>query len=123
MSAEQSAALADFARTCKAAARALSLYPGSHQAIAATLCRLVAAMDRIARSGDLALVVYPNALAVDDRAPVRPDPAIGELAALLHSRLIGSLRVKPGAASEDWRQFLLVLAKPVEELLAEGGPA
>jgi hypothetical protein len=123
MSAEQSAALADFARTCKAAARAVSLYPGSHPAIAATLGRLAIAVDRMAHGRDLTVVVYPNALVIDDRTPARPDPAIGELASLLHSRLIGSLGIQPGATSEDWRQLLLVLAKPVEELLAEGGPA
>lgn len=122
MSAEQSAALADFARTCKAAARAVSLYPGTHPTIAATLGRLVIAVDRIARGSDLVLTVYPTALAIDDRTPARPDPTIGELAALLHSRLIGSLRIQPGASSEDWRQLLLVLARPVEDLLAEGGP-
>ena len=33
MSVEQSAALADFARTCKAAARSVSLYPATHPAI------------------------------------------------------------------------------------------
>src|SRR6185436_3173964 len=123
MSAEQSVALADFARTCKAAARAVSLYPGTHPAIAATLERLAVAVDKIAHGGDLTLTIHPAALAIHDRAPLRPDPAIAELAALLHSRLIGELRIQPGASSEDWRQLLLVLAKPVEELLAEGGPA
>jgi len=123
MSAEQSAALADFARTCKAAARAVSLYPGTHPAIAATLERLAVAVDKIAHGGDLTLTIHPTALAIHDRAPVRPDPAIAELAALLHSRLIGELRIQPGASSEDWRQLLLVLARPVEDLLADGGPA
>ena len=60
MSAEQGAALADFARTCKAAARAVSLYPGTHPAIAATLGRLVIAVGTDAHGGDLTLVVYPT---------------------------------------------------------------
>ena len=38
MAIEQSTLLADFARTCKAAARAVSLYPGTHPAIGAR-CR------------------------------------------------------------------------------------
>ena len=41
MSAQQSAALADFARTCKAAARSVSLYPATHPAIQGALGRVV----------------------------------------------------------------------------------
>ena len=41
MSAEQSAALAEFARTCKAAARSVSLYPATHPAIHGALGRVV----------------------------------------------------------------------------------
>ena len=41
MPGDQSAALAEFARACKAAARAVSLYPGAHPAIGISLTRLV----------------------------------------------------------------------------------
>ena len=40
MSGEQGAVLADFARACKAAARSVSLYPGTHPAIRAALSRV-----------------------------------------------------------------------------------
>src|SRR5689334_12088085 len=44
MPADQSLALAEFARACKAAARAVSLYPGAHPAIGGSLGRLVSAI-------------------------------------------------------------------------------
>jgi hypothetical protein len=47
MATEQSALLTDFARTCKAAARAVSLYPGVLPAIGTSLSRLVAAAGRL----------------------------------------------------------------------------
>ena len=52
---------------------------------------------------------------------MRPDPAIGELAALLHERLIGELTIQREADAEDWRALLLLLARAPEDLLAEGG--
>jgi HEAT repeat protein len=121
MPGEQSLALADFARACKAAARVVSLYPDTHPAIAASLSRLVSAVGRLSGSRETVLVVFPTTLLIDDRAPVRPDAAIVELAELLHGRLIGTLRVDANAGTDDWRALLLLLARPLEDLLAEGG--
>ena len=121
MPGEQSLALAEFARACKAAARAVSLYPGAHPAIGGSLSRLVSAIRRLSGAGETVLVVHPTTLMIDDRAPARPDAAIVELAELLHGRLIGTLRVDPAASADDWRALLLLLARPLEDLLAEGG--
>jgi len=121
MPGEQSLALAEFARACKAAARAVSLYPGAHPAIGVSLSRLTTAIQRLSGAGETVLVVHPTTILIDDRAPVRPDASIGELAELLHGRLIGTLRVEPGATPDDWRALLLLLARPIEELLADGG--
>ena len=41
LSAEETARLVEFARACKAAARAVGLYPGGHPSIGATLGRIV----------------------------------------------------------------------------------
>ena len=41
MSIDQSAVLAEFARTCKAAVRSVSLYPATHPAIQSSLARVV----------------------------------------------------------------------------------
>src|SRR5262245_29158919 len=121
MPAERSGLLAEFARACKAAARAVSLYPGAHPAIGGSLSRLVSAIRRLSGPGETVFVVHPATLLIDDRAPQRPDASIVELAELLHGRLIGTLRVDGAATPEDWRALLLLLARPVEELLAEGG--
>jgi HEAT repeat protein len=121
MPSEQSLALTEFARACKAAARSVSLYPGSHPAIGGSLSRLVSAVERLSNSGGTVLAVHPGTLTIDDRAPVRPDAAIVELADLFHGRLIGTLRIDARASQDDWRALLLLLARPVEDLLADGG--
>src|SRR5512132_1527087 len=47
LSPELSAVFAEFARACKAAARAVALYPGSHPAIGASLGRLAETSGRL----------------------------------------------------------------------------
>lgn len=123
MPAQQSAALADFARMCKAAARSVSLYPATHPAIQGALGRVVNASQRLTAQGDVTITVLPDALVIDRRAPVKPDAAIGEFAELLHDRLVGELRIERDADAKDWRLFLLLLARTAEELLSEGGIA
>ena len=121
MPVERSGLLAEFARACKAAARAVSLYPGAHPAIGGSLSRLVSAAGRLTSDGRVVCSVHPDILAIEGQAPVRPDPAIGELASLLHERLIGELTIYREADAEDWRALLLLLARAPEDLIAEGG--
>ncbi|HEY3157424.1 MAG TPA: HEAT repeat domain-containing protein [Vicinamibacterales bacterium] len=123
MSAQQSAALADFARTCKAAARSVSLYPATHPAIQGALGRVVNASQRLTAEGDVTITVLPDALVIEGRTPSKPDASIGEFAELLHDRLVGELRVERDADATDWRTLLLLLARPTDELMAEGGIA
>jgi HEAT repeat protein len=121
MAPELSALLAEFARTCKASARAVSLYPGTHPAIGVSLSRLVVASARLTTNGRVTCHIYPDVIGISGRVPNKPDPAIGELASLLHERLIGELTVEQDADTEDWRAFLLLLARAPEELMAGGG--
>jgi HEAT repeat protein/PBS lyase HEAT-like repeat-containing protein len=123
MSSPESAALADFARSCKAAARSVSLYPATHPAIQGALSRVVGASRRLTQTGNVTVAVLPDALVIDGRAPARPDPSIAELADLLHDRLIGELRIESDADATDWRTFLLLLSRTAEELIADGGIA
>jgi HEAT repeat protein len=120
---DQSTALAEFARACKSAARSVSLYPGTHPAIAAALSRVTAAGKRLTAGGDVTVGIHPDMLVVEGRVPARPDAAIGELAALLHDRLVGELRVTREAAAEDWHALLLILSRAPEELIQDGGVA
>ena len=118
---DETARLTAFARACKAAARAVVLYPPSHPAIATTLGRIVAITAPPALTGSLKISVLPNALVLEGRAPVRPDEAIAELAALLHDHLIGEITVHPGGDLEAWRSFLLLLGRSSGEVRADGG--
>jgi hypothetical protein len=121
LSHEQSGQLAEFARTCRAAARAVSLYPKTHPSIGVSLGRVVNAAGRLAKDGSVTLTVQRDMLTIDGHTPLRPDPSIGELAMLLHDRLIGILTIRREADVEDWHAFLMMLARPTEELMADGG--
>src|SRR5262245_37773722 len=121
MAGELSALLAEFARTCKASARAVSLYPASHPAIGVSLSRLVDASTRLTINGRVTCSIYPDVIAIGGRAPAKPDAAIGELATLLHERLIGELTIEHDADGEDWRTFLLLRARAPDDLIANGG--
>ena len=85
------ARLAEFARACKAAARAVSLYPAAHPAIGTTLGRLSQVTAMLTANGPYRLQVMADALLIGGAVPARPDPAIAELAELLHRQLVGGL--------------------------------
>ena len=95
--------LTEFARACKAAARAVSLYPPAHPAVGASLDRLVESTARAVQSGPLTIAVLPDTLLVGDRAPERPDAAVMELAVLLHDHLIGELELLSPANGAAWQ--------------------
>jgi hypothetical protein len=120
---EQAARLIEFARACKAAARAVVLYPSGHPAIAATLGRIVQITSAASLNAPLRLTVLPDSLLLDERALPRQESAVGELATLLHSHLIGQLTINPGGDAESWRSFLLLLARTPESIRTDGGIA
>jgi HEAT repeats/PBS lyase HEAT-like repeat len=115
------ARFAEFARACKAAARAVALYPGSHPAIGASLSRLTDATVRLAETGPFRLEVRADSLLLNGAAAPRPDPAIGELAEVLHRHMIGALTVNAAADADSWRTLLLLLARTPEEVRGDGG--
>lgn len=120
---DAAARLADFARTCKAAARAVSLYPSGHPAIVTSLARISESTAVLTRNGPFTLQVHAQELLADDAAMPKPDPAVTELAVLLHRHLIGRLTLNAGADAESWRTLLLLLARAPEEVRADGGIA
>jgi hypothetical protein len=81
---DSEAKLTDFARACKAAARAVTLYPSSHPAIRLSLGRLVDAASRMTEKGPVTLGVVPDNLLMDGAAPPRPDQAGRKTASLMH---------------------------------------
>ncbi|MDQ3211286.1 MAG: HEAT repeat domain-containing protein [Acidobacteriota bacterium] len=118
---ETAARFAEFARSCKAAARAVALYPGSHPAIGVSLDRLTQATSRL--DDPVRLQVRADTLLLDGALALKPDVAIAELAEVLHRHLIGALTIHAGADAGSWRALLLLLARPPEEVRAEGGVA
>ncbi len=123
LSGDDAARLADFARACKAAARAVSLYPGTHPAIAATLSRLTDVTARLTEAGSYRLQVFADKLLIGGAGMAKADPAVSELAELLHRHLIGGLNLNAGADASSWRTLLLLLARSPEEVRADGGIA
>jgi len=119
----ETARLTDFARACKAAARAVVLYPAGHPAITATLGRIAHITSAASLTTPLRITVLPDSLLLEERQPGRPDAAIGELAVLLHSHLIGEMTVHPGGDAEAWRTFLLLLGRAPDSVRGDGGIA
>jgi len=123
LSPEDTARLVDFARACKAAARAVMLYPPGHPAIAATLGRIAHVTAPAALPSSLQLTVLPDAVLLNERAPARADAAVNELATLLHAHLIGQMTVHAGGDVEAWRTFLLLIGREPNAVRADGGIA
>ncbi len=119
----EAARLTDFARAFKAAARAVVLYPDAHPAIATTLGRLVRLTTPPELTTPFRIEVKAGTLTVGGAAAPRPDAAITELAGMLHAHLIGELTIHPGGDLAAWRTFLRLLARPQDEVHAEGGIA
>lgn len=120
---DASTRLADFARTCKAAARAVSLYPGNHPAIGVSLGRLAEMTARVTESGPYRLQIQADTLLIDGAVSIKADPAITELADVLHRHQIGALTLNLGADAASWRTLLLLLARSPEDVRGDGGIA
>jgi HEAT repeat protein len=120
---DPAARLAEFARTCKAAARAVSLYPGGHPAINVALTRLAEATTRLTEQGPVELHVRSDELLVGEARLPKPDASVSELAVLLHRQSIGMLTMNATADGDAWRTLLLLLARPPEDVRADGGIA
>lgn len=119
--ADRATALAEFARACKSAARAVSLYPRTHPSIRTALDRLTASSVRLLTGPVLTLVAHPDRLLLEGRHPAKPDSAVAELATLLHERLVGELTIEREATADDWHAFLLLLASSPDDLIGAGG--
>lgn len=113
--------IVDLARACKAAQRAVLLYPPSHPAIAATLARIVQTTSVESLGGPTRITVLPEDVRVEGRKPARDDEAVTAFARLLHEHLVGEILVHPGGDREAWFAFLQLLGRQPEALRVEGG--
>lgn len=115
--------LTEFARACKSAARAVSLYPPTHPAIASTLRRLEELTTSLTADGPLTIDVRPHNLHIREAAIAKPDAAIVELADLLRRQFVGSLTVNPGADAQSWHRLFSLLGRSADDVRADGGIA
>jgi hypothetical protein len=115
--------LTAFARACKGAARAVSLYPPEHPAIGQALGRLAHAAARATASGPLSMLVAADNLLVGGRTAARPDAALAELASLLHAHMVGEFTIQPGVDPVEWRTLLSLLGNTPEDIRLQGGLA
>src|SRR4051812_21618456 len=97
---EDATRLTDFARACKAAARAVALYPGGHPSIATTLGRIVQLNSPVHQSAPMRIKVLTDTLLLDGAALARAEQAVNELAVLLHEHLVGELTIHAGGDLE-----------------------
>jgi HEAT repeats/PBS lyase HEAT-like repeat len=123
LDADATARLTEFARVCKAAVRAVSLYPAAHPAIAATLARLTDVTATMTADGPFAIGVRPGTLQIGETSPAKPDPAVVDLSELLRRHLIGTMTLNAGADAASWRTLLTLLARAPEDVRADGGIA
>ncbi|MBA3297609.1 MAG: hypothetical protein H0U19_11820, partial [Acidobacteria bacterium] len=120
---DAAATVVEFARGCRAAAHAVSLYPAHHPAIAASLTRLVQATSSLTAQGSVDVAVRAHSLLVGGAAMPKADQAVSELAEILHRHLIGALIVNAGTDADTWRTLLLLLSRTPEDVRADGGIA
>src|SRR5262245_22533891 len=120
---DQTVRVTEFARACKAAARAVALYPPAHPAISTTLARIVDHTSQVSLRQPLRFTVLPDTLLLEGQPPGRVDHAVGELASLLHDHLVGEITIHPGGDVDAWRNFLLLLARAPESVRTDGGIA
>ena len=121
MAADAANRLVEFARSCKAAIRIVSMYPPSHPNIQSALTRMTAAGSAATSGGPMALGVMPDSLLMNGRALPKPDPSVNELAALLHGHHIGELTLQGPLTAGGWHMLLSLLATSPEEIRLEGG--
>lgn len=115
--------LIEFARACRAAARAVSLYPAGHRAVEDAVSRLTDAARRAAGDGGLAVDVMPGTLSVGGLAPDRDDTSLPELSALLHAQQIGGVTLHATADRASWQALLGLLSRPPDDNRRAGGLA
>ncbi len=121
LTSDAAARLTEFARACKAAVRAVTLYPSTHPAIGISLSRLAESADRMTAGGPATIGVLPSNLLLDGCGTPRPDQAVRETGALLHEHLIGILTLHSSPDRDGWLPFLRLLSQPIEEIRAGGG--
>lgn len=113
----------EFARACRAAARAVSLYPAGHRTVEDAVARVAEVARQAAGDNGLAVDVMPGDLRVAGLSPDRDDSGVRELSAMLHAQQIGGITLHATADRESWHTLLGLLGRPPEDNRRDGGLA
>ena len=113
--------LSDFARACKAAVKAVSLYPDGHPSVQSNVARMMEVAERVTATSPLTLTVLPDTLLLDGGSAEKADSAIGELASVLRRHQVGRFVINDGADVETWITLLRLLGRQGDEVRVEGG--
>lgn len=109
------------ARALSAAARNWALYPPEHPAAIASVARLGEAIATSTAGAAFTFGVTPKTLLVAG-CPLPDDYAVAEAARLLHDHDILKITFVGEPEAAALHSLLALLARPAEELRAEGGP-
>jgi hypothetical protein len=113
----------EFARACRAATRAVALYPPGHRAVEEAVGRLTDVSRRAAGDAGLAIDIMPDGLRVGGAAPDRDDTALAELASILYAHQIGGITLHPNADRESWQALLRLMSRAADDNRRDGGMA
>jgi hypothetical protein len=111
----------EFARAFRAAARAVSFYPPSHQAAVAALEQVATAAHAATADGSLCLTILPKTLLARGVAIDTSQTAVADVADICHRHGIGALNLDGRDTPETWRALLTLLARKPEDVRGAGG--
>jgi hypothetical protein len=111
----------DFARAFRSAARAVSFYPASHQAVVTALDQVVSAARAATVEGSLCLTILPHAFLAGGEPIDSSQSVVSELAALCHRHGVGALHLDGRASADAWQAFFTLLARRPEDVRNAGG--
>ena len=114
------ARLTDFARTLKAAARAVVLYPDGHPAVRSSLARLVDLTSSDRLRAPLRIGVTRDTLLIDGDAIQRPDGAVTELASMAKLKSGRLRREVSDACLQYWGGMGFTWDNPVSRAYRDG---
>ena len=117
----QEPAVQEFARAFRAAARAVSFYPPSHQAAVSALEQVATAAHAATADGPLCLTILPKTLLARGVAIDTSQTAVADVADICHRHGIGALSLDGRDTPETWRALLALLARKPEDVRGAGG--
>jgi len=115
------AAVLEFARAFRSAARAVSFYPPAHQTVVAALEQVVAAARAATVDGSICLTILPKTFLAHGVPIDTSQTAVADVANLCHRHGVGALNLDRRDTPDAWRALFTLLARKPEDVRAAGG--